>query len=75
MFALPSKADIGTGLPQLRHAEISQSEKVDPLASVVSIRVSIATAGTCGTAHRAPPLLICAGAVKHPRDAPATGRL
>ena len=41
----------------------------------LSIRVSIAIAGICGTAHRAHPLLICGGAVKHPRGAPATGRL
>jgi hypothetical protein len=51
---------------------ISQSENVDPF---VSIRVSTAIAGTCGTAHRAHPLLICGGAVKHPRVAPVTGRL
>jgi hypothetical protein len=43
--------------------------------AVVSIRVSTAIAGTCGTAHRAHPSLICGGAVKHPRGAPAIGRL
>jgi hypothetical protein len=42
------------------------------MRAVVSIRVSTAIAGTCGTAHRAHPLLICGGAVKHPRGAPAT---
>jgi len=43
--------------------------------AVIPIRVSPAIAGTCGTAHRARPLLICGGAVKHPRGAPATERL
>ena len=51
---------------------ISQSENVDPF---VSIRVSTAIAGTCGTAHRAHPLLTRGGAVKHLHGAPATGRL
>ena len=79
MSAVPPKADIGTGPRYARRNSsgsfamrgISQSENVDPF---VSIRVSTAIAGTCGTAHRAHPLLICGGAVKHPRGAPATGR-
>jgi hypothetical protein len=58
--------------PQKRTSIISQSENVDPF---VSIRVSTAIAGTCGTVHRADPRLVCGGAVKHLRGGPATGRL
>jgi hypothetical protein len=50
---------------------ISQSKNF----AIVSIRVSTAIAGTCGTTHRAHPLLIRGGAVKRARGAPASGRL
>jgi hypothetical protein len=63
-------------LQRLRHAAWNFIIREHRSAcELLSIRVSIAIVGTRGTDHRAPPLLICDGAVKHTRGAPATGRL